>query len=746
MLRELRARDRSYRLFVKGSSPWGLKWVEDRPEEVEYFAEIRRRLDEDPLLADAVTFDPPGPDVADWLQKIGWLLSTSDDESFHLSPAEGMASGAVPVVRPWPGADEVYDPEWVVDGAKAMAERIVELNGDEESWRQAGSRARGEVRSKYAIDDVTELWISEVLSGGRPGSLRVSLLSTRNPYRDPDFMALARSLDSVGHRVSVISKATADDSLPPTVNTPSVGLERPARFSWRWWRRRFGSTSDDHDSLAAALDESRPDLVYPQRPEDVPLADDVGAPVVRMPTWQEPGHDLVAMAPHAPALSVSPTTPRADANLLPEWTDHTPAAGRHDGMSATIVYRVTPTSPGRYLESALRRAGVATSVLDGELDWSRVPPETDFVIVVESAYPAMTVGGSKPAVPTLFWVHHGEHHLAANLRLTRRYQADAVLLAHSWHLAHRFPVPTHRFPFAVATELDPRPRAWAERSHDVAIVGSGIGGTGKRYDRRREIVDDLASADGVDVEVAYGMAPEEMIALYGDSRIVVNDGGPRHFPITMRVFETLGSGALLLTEDIPGTDTLLKRDEHYVPMRSDVGRQVGELLDAHDSASVADAGHGWALERHTYDHRVDRLVEIAARLRPGDSGDDPFPPLTRLGGLIDQDVEVQHVAVFGDVGPLGLEDRAIRAGDASTLSERSIDAVVIGAGAGDELRDAVRAARGYVYSDESHRDEVVAILAEDRPEAAIQVEDGLLRADLGGMHYRMRPADHPLAT
>ena len=37
------------------------------------------------------------------LRGVDWVLSTSDDESFHLSPAEGMASGAVPAVLPWPG-------------------------------------------------------------------------------------------------------------------------------------------------------------------------------------------------------------------------------------------------------------------------------------------------------------------------------------------------------------------------------------------------------------------------------------------------------------------------------------------------------------------------------------------------------------------------------------------------------------------------------------------------------------------
>jgi hypothetical protein len=329
--------------------------------------------------------------------------------------------------------------------------------------------------------------------------------------------------------------------------------------------------------------------------------------------------------------------------------------------------------------------------------------------------------------------------------LTKRYRADAVLLAHSWHLAHRFPVPTHRFPFGVATELAPNVKPWPERVHDVAMVGAGIAGAGTRYDRRREIVEALESADDIRVEFAYGLFPGEMADLYGDSRIVVNDGGPRHFPITMRVFEATGSGALLLTEDLPGTGTLLNAGEHYVPMRDDVGGQVREILNDRRSPSIAADGHRWALARHTYDHRVDRLIKIAHESTLRRLPTDPFEARSPLAILVDQDVEVQQLAVFGNAGKLGLGDRAIREGNTSQLGERSIDAVVIGSGKVGDLRRAVLAARGYVYSTEDHADSVRAIVSEERPDATISSQNGLLRVEIGGMPYRMRAPDHPLA-
>ena len=100
-------------------------------------------IQNDPLLRGRVVFDAFGPDVATWLRRVGFLLSTSDDESFHLAPAEGMASRAVPVVRSWPGADTTFDPMWVHDDPAAMAASIL---ATVEHDALAGGRCRGRDR------------------------------------------------------------------------------------------------------------------------------------------------------------------------------------------------------------------------------------------------------------------------------------------------------------------------------------------------------------------------------------------------------------------------------------------------------------------------------------------------------------------------------------------------------------------------------------------------------------------------
>ncbi|SNT76888.1 glycosyltransferase [Paracoccus seriniphilus] len=112
--------DKRYRLFVKGKRPEDYPWMHSKAkaEEMQFYrAQYQRIVDSG--WQDCVIFDGYGP-IDEWFQKVGWILSVSDHESFHLSVAEGMASGAYPVILNWPGAETIYPPmviEETIDGA-----------------------------------------------------------------------------------------------------------------------------------------------------------------------------------------------------------------------------------------------------------------------------------------------------------------------------------------------------------------------------------------------------------------------------------------------------------------------------------------------------------------------------------------------------------------------------------------------------------------------------------------------------
>jgi glycosyltransferase involved in cell wall biosynthesis len=167
VLEELRRDDDRYLLFVKSGMPWELWWVWQHQEQRSHYFEAFRRVQRSPLLRDAVVFDDGGPDVPAWLRRIGFVLSTSDAESFHMAPAEGMASRAVPVIRHWPGAETIYDARWIKESPAEMAASIAALSSAE-AWEDARQAAHEQIRA-IDLGTVAESML-RLVRGGSPAS------------------------------------------------------------------------------------------------------------------------------------------------------------------------------------------------------------------------------------------------------------------------------------------------------------------------------------------------------------------------------------------------------------------------------------------------------------------------------------------------------------------------------------------------------------------------------------------------
>lgn len=117
---------------------------------LDYNEQVLARL-QDPDLADRVEIIGWTDDVAEPLRRVGVILSTSRRESWHLGLVEGVASGAVPVVRDWPefvpvgGARALFPDEWVVadlDEAEARVRAVTEPDVWEATRRRAQQQAR----------------------------------------------------------------------------------------------------------------------------------------------------------------------------------------------------------------------------------------------------------------------------------------------------------------------------------------------------------------------------------------------------------------------------------------------------------------------------------------------------------------------------------------------------------------------------------------------------------------------------
>ena len=178
ILARLRRRDRRYRLAIKSKMPWDYWWIWRKPEERVETERLFHRLHDDPVVAGAVTFDGFGGDVAGWLRRVGWVLSTSDDESFHLAPAEGMASGAVPALLPWPGADTIYDTRWIHADPGAVADAIHEVTASG-NWEAARVFAREQVQASFPLEAVCQTWARILVEDLSPDTAHGTL--ARNP-------------------------------------------------------------------------------------------------------------------------------------------------------------------------------------------------------------------------------------------------------------------------------------------------------------------------------------------------------------------------------------------------------------------------------------------------------------------------------------------------------------------------------------------------------------------------------------
>ena len=163
VLKALRAVEPRHHLFIKGKRPEDFAWMANRPAEMRYYEEQYDRINSDPDLAGAVTFDPHGDDMADWYEKIGIVLSVSDFESFHLTLADGAAAGAMPVSLAWPGSDQIYPTSWLAASVPDMVQKIASANSSSESWRQAALLATSFVEERFNKPDVLASLCEQIL-------------------------------------------------------------------------------------------------------------------------------------------------------------------------------------------------------------------------------------------------------------------------------------------------------------------------------------------------------------------------------------------------------------------------------------------------------------------------------------------------------------------------------------------------------------------------------------------------------
>lgn len=172
-----------------------------------------------------------------------------------------------------------------------------------------------------------------------------------------------------------------------------------------------------------------------------------------------------------------------------------------------------------------------------------------------------------------------------------------------------------------------RPRtAESQWAHDVVFVGNS------RFSDRPLV---LAAAEADVGLVVHGanweryltpgtlgerFVPNDLVpVVYSSAKVVLNDhwGDMRRWGlVSNRVFDALACGACLVSDDVPGLDELFG-DAVATADPSSVGGTLRELLaDPERRARMGRRGSALVLDSHTFQHRIDTLLDVVVPLVP----------------------------------------------------------------------------------------------------------------------------------
>lgn len=194
LLEKLREHDERFTLHVKGHSPWNYSWEWKKPVHQDAYRDFYERIGRNPLLAEGIAFEPFSPDVANWLRKIGWILSPSTRETFHLAAIEGASSGSIPIAWEREGSIEIIGEKFNVRSVDEAANFIIDATSSMTKY-DALSKAAITQASRYEIGKILPMWLSLILKNtGQSTSLTL-----QDPPSQPELWLENKVLEELNY-------------------------------------------------------------------------------------------------------------------------------------------------------------------------------------------------------------------------------------------------------------------------------------------------------------------------------------------------------------------------------------------------------------------------------------------------------------------------------------------------------------------------------------------------------------------
>jgi len=150
ILKMLIEHDDKFKLHLIGKHYNEVDWIWNNPEERSYFQECENFIKEN-HLEDSVI-------VQGWMERsnmfnnIGYVLSVSDIESFHLAPAEGLVDFTLAFLLNWDGVEYVYPQEIIFDNIDNIKDMILSTYNDDFKYCQLLKAMRNYIITEFDIE------------------------------------------------------------------------------------------------------------------------------------------------------------------------------------------------------------------------------------------------------------------------------------------------------------------------------------------------------------------------------------------------------------------------------------------------------------------------------------------------------------------------------------------------------------------------------------------------------------------
>ncbi len=324
-------------------------------------------------------------------------------------------------------------------------------------------------------------------------------------------------------------------------------------------------------------------------------------------------------------------------------------APRYQGLSpppkrrrrVLMLYGAYPATTARYLERALRREHLVVTAgpritpeiwrqwqlenlreppIPHDIDvsaptsfteiWQQLPPgfEPEVVLWIETGLYPPPPGLSESRVPVIGYLIDTHFHLDQHLEWAPAF--DRIYLAQKAYV-DAFRSRGHDaswLPLACDPEIHvPGSR---EVEFDVGFIGSLV------EPRRVKMIEALMGHFRVYVDRVF---LEEMASCFSRAEITWNSAA--NSDLNMRVFEALAAGCFLLTENLPeqaGLQDLFEDGTHLALYEESslIERVRHYLARPEERRRIAERGRAWVLAHHTYDHRVEQMLQDIDALAP----------------------------------------------------------------------------------------------------------------------------------